>query len=42
MNSFLGNILNKPQITVKWFQVLQFNTKNSIQHQSFVCAQLND
>ena len=27
--------------TGKWFQVLLCNTKNFIQHQSFICAQLN-
>ena len=28
--------------TAKEFKVLLFNTNNSIQHYSFVCAQLND
>ena len=28
--------------TVKYFQVLRFNSNNSIKHQSFVYTQLND
>ena len=28
--------------TVKWLQVLLFNTNNTIKHQSFVYTQLND
>ena len=43
--SFVGNILNESELiclhTVKWFQVLLFNTNNSTLHYSFVCTQLN-
>ena len=42
----LITFLNAPKFillhTVKWFQVLQFITNNSIIHQSFVYTQLND
>ena len=38
-------LLNEPELiclhTVKWFQVLQHTTKNSIKHKSFVYTQLN-
>ncbi len=43
---FLFNMKNLLLIirfhTVKCFQVLLFNTNNSIKHQSFVYTQLND
>ena len=42
----LITFLNEPKLillhTVKWFQVLQCITKNSIKHTSFVYTQLND
>ena len=42
----LITFLNEPELillhTVKWFQVLLFNTNNYIKCQSFVYTQLND
>ena len=42
----LISFLDEPNLillhTVKWFQVLLCITNNSIKHQSFVYAQLND
>ena len=34
-------LLNIYLYTVKWLQVLLFNTNNSIQYYSFICTQLN-
>ena len=35
----MGNIFRQASLlTIKWFQVLLFNTKNSIQLHSFVCT----
>ena len=43
---FVNNILDEPKFilmhTVKWYQVLLCISNNSIKHQSFVYAQLND
>ena len=42
----LTTFLNESKLillcTVKWFQVLQCITNNSIKHQSFIYTQLND
>ena len=42
---FVANIFTKPELirlhTVKLFQVLLFNTHNSIQHYLFISVQLN-
>ena len=32
---------NLAQVKIKWFQVLLFNSNNSIEHLSFIYTQLN-